>query len=439
MAGLPFRVFYSTTYTVLFVLTIIALAITPTSLIYQAVYFGAWQYVFIIGGVYLLTVVLVIFIYSSRLYTNRSVLAGVGKSFLPIEKGEVGSSVRKMIEGNLAKSAMIAWESRPRDLNREAGEVAAHPEPLTMDGDRTLFQPHEEQDRTQPLGTFIKIDPKAPPWGNIEHPGWSSPSPSVGNSMPNLQFIAVIPELPNLIEAKAVALAPLVSTSDTMLDSDMAVAEAMPDEHVMTLLQRPSTMGLRDYLSSLADIDIINPPELADAFILQYEYARFSGQALTPTQFNNLMASFADVLTSMIELHPAIVKALSDKEQTPAMKLKEASSSETASLTPSASSASPSGSVLHRHPSNPVSTRSLRTAPSYLRGVSAASRALSGKPSQDSFSSVIHNTSSRAIEYARSLSSSNGSLSLRSAQSVIRLAPESGSGGLPYEWATEGG
>lgn len=72
-----------------------------------------------IGGVYVLTALLAIFIYTSRLYTNRTVLAAVGKSWIPVEDGEVGRSIRKMIVKALERSALIAWEGRPRDLTKD--------------------------------------------------------------------------------------------------------------------------------------------------------------------------------------------------------------------------------------------------------------------------------------------------------------------------------
>lgn len=79
-----------------------------------------------IGGTYVLTALIAIFIYSSRLYTNRSVLAGVGKAYIPVEDGEVGRNVRKMIVSQLERSAIIAWEARPtlvlpRERRRLAG------------------------------------------------------------------------------------------------------------------------------------------------------------------------------------------------------------------------------------------------------------------------------------------------------------------------------
>src|ERR1700761_1641294 len=80
-----FRIFYSTTYTTLYILVLAILAITPVSMIWAAIQNSAYQYIIMIGGTYVLTAIIAIFIYASRLYTNRSVMVGVGKAYIPVE------------------------------------------------------------------------------------------------------------------------------------------------------------------------------------------------------------------------------------------------------------------------------------------------------------------------------------------------------------------
>ncbi|KAJ9632156.1 hypothetical protein H2203_000559 [Taxawa tesnikishii (nom. ined.)] len=207
-----FRIFYSTTYTSLFVVVLCLLAITPAALIFTAVQASAWQYPFMIGGTYVLTALLSLFIYTSRLFTNRTVLAAVGKSWIPVEEGEVGHHVRKMIANALQRSATVAWEGRPRDLSTEAEEVAeaAEKEQEKEDHEKSthLFRHGRRHEDQYLVGSIIQVDPQAPPWGHVHHPGWSSPSKFDTQLTPHIYFTTVIRELPNLIEAKAVSLAP---------------------------------------------------------------------------------------------------------------------------------------------------------------------------------------------------------------------------------------
>ena len=80
-------IFYSTTYTTIYVICICFLAITPISMMWQAIENLALQYVIMIGGTYVLTASIAIFIFASRLFTNRTVMAGMGKAYIPVEPG----------------------------------------------------------------------------------------------------------------------------------------------------------------------------------------------------------------------------------------------------------------------------------------------------------------------------------------------------------------
>lgn len=292
-----FRIFYSTTYTTLYTIEILLLAITPATLIFTAIEAKAYQYIFVIGGVYVLTALLAIFIYSSRLYTNRTILAGVGKPYLPIEKGEVGKGVRRMIVAALERSGIVAWESRPRDLK---GEILRGEEmgflPVEGDGARERYD-----DLT--VGRVIVVDPQSPPWGRVKHPGWSSPSASDEHGMPDLHFATVIAELPNLVEAKAVSLAPI---DPTLTPQEIETSPSV-DPVALELLQRPANTSMRDYLAQLSTLGLINPTSTGQTFLRLYEAARFSGRPLSESQFKALMAAFADLLAGMTAIDPAIL------------------------------------------------------------------------------------------------------------------------------------
>ncbi|KAK4930222.1 hypothetical protein LTR49_003256 [Elasticomyces elasticus] len=397
-----FRIFYSTTYTLLYIFTLCMIAITPTTLIYTAIQARAFQYLFMIGGVYLLLAIITIFIYSSRLYTNRTVLAAVGKAYLPIEDGEVGKSIRKMIVKQLERSAIVAWESRPRDL---FGEI--------LEAEKEGVLPPEtgsigRNDYT--VGRIIQVDPVRPPWRVVRHPGWSSPSQREDNDYPDVQFANVIAELPNLVEARAVSLAP----ADPALGSN-----DMADPAVIDLLKRSPTMGMRDYLTQLSYLGLVNPPELAQTFLRQYEHARFCGRPCTEDEFADLMTTFSELLAGMMALEPAIVEQIRAQTGGDASSI---SSTEDLTGTPRANNA-----AQYRTPNaRPArsSTSSLIMSPVTAR--EAVSRDITPfttrqqDASVESLSSVIHNISQNPESYQQRNASSS---SLESA-SMTDVIPE---------------
>ena len=211
--------------------------------------------------------------------------------------------VRRVVERGLRRSVCIARESRPRDLG----------------GERGLKRTWEELGRlsevkgTKPSGHERLLEEKAPPWGIISHAGWSSPS-SV--DLPNLQFMPVVLELPNLIEAKAVSLAPLsAAVGDEGKDitstasqantpnsvQSLEISQLLPDPLAVEILQRPSTMGVRDYLSYLSTLGLISTKVMSQ-FLVLYEIARFSSAPLSEASFRQLMSLFATLLRGMEKL-----------------------------------------------------------------------------------------------------------------------------------------
>jgi hypothetical protein len=449
-----FRIWYSTTYTTLLIVLLLLLCVSPGDIIYQTIKTHEIQKLFVIGGVYVLTALIVLLIYSTRIYTNRTVLAAMPKPYLPVEEGEVGKAVRRMIVKHLRRSAIVAWDSRPRNLRDEVG-VADE-----LDDEPTHGQPgagEREKERAKtlkkrgshhiPEAVILPVSSKSPPWGHVSHSGWASPT---SPDLPDLQYSSVLCELPNLIEAKAVSLAP----PDPALE-DMALripdnTPVLPDAQIVALLQRPRAMGLREYLARLADFGLLNPPSLGASFLAQYEHARFSTECLSEHEFRDVMDVFAAILDGMTDLDPAVIEEaraqsiLSDNRSLAPTE----SSSDVASSNSSHSRLPYRTPQLDRHRSFSSSSDSLpasdcdsarspqttRTAPSRQQHRSSvyAASAHSLATQSDTGSVVVH-TPHRSVSASTYLPSSSPS-SLRSSPSVIRLHPNPSPGELPYQY-----
>lgn len=248
--------------------------------------------------------IVALLIYGSRLYKTRTALAGIPREWTGTEgKGvglRAGKVVRELKEG-LERSAWVAFEGRPRDLRGERERRRSR------DG-------NEKVDAgASPAGGQLSQENTRPAWGPISHPGWSSPS---SPDLPNLHYEPVILELPNLIEAKAVSLAPpdllYAVPSNPEAETDTAPP---PDPLAIELLQRPSQMGLRDYISHLTTLSMITPPSLGPEFVIIYEQARFSGEELDEIEFRGLMSIFAEILRNMKPLDASIVEDLHTQEE----------------------------------------------------------------------------------------------------------------------------
>src|SRR5271156_1670362 len=287
---LLFRVFYSTTYTVVFLVIIAYILFTPADTIYQAYKSSRYVDIFVIAGVYVLTALIAILIYASRLYTNRSVLQSIPKTYMPIEKDDLpGKAVRKMIADALARSAVIAYEARPRVTKVE-------------------HSPPTASTRLSALSASSRKAPNAEPtWGPIAHPGWSSPA---SQDLPNLQYATVIAELADLIEARAVSLAPSDPVASPNIDGT-----PLPDERVVGILQRPVDMGLREYIEQLIALQVIKDPYLANEFLTLYERARFAADPLTEAEFRALMGIFAEILRGMTSLDPLLLAEFEEDDE----------------------------------------------------------------------------------------------------------------------------
>jgi hypothetical protein len=434
-----FRIWYSTTYTVLFFILLIFLAVTPGDTIYQSIRTRELQKLFIIGAVYAFTFFVSLLVYSTRLYTNRVVLQAIPKPYIPVEDGEVGKLVRRVIVKALKRSAIIAYDSRPRDVRDDPGYAdSGASRPQTAE--RNNFA-HRRRNHAI-SATVIPVSVESPPWGHVSHPGWASPS---SLDLPNLQYGKVVMELPNLIEAKAVSLAP----PDPAVEDHLRIQEntpILPDADIVAVLQRPRTMGLREYLGRLASFGLINPGSLGPKFLTQYEYARFSTNPLTESEFRDLMATFTEILNGMTELDPDFVKTVREESETSDSRsvssAQTSSSSTTSGLpyrTPRMQSRAEYGdNASSSYQDGTESPQTLRTAPSMPRNSSSGFYTMPRTPSERSLGSgsVIIRPVQRSPSTVFPNSSSS---SLGSGGSVIRLHPSPGQGDLPYQYHSDVG
>lgn len=365
----------------------------------------------------------------------------------------MGVRVGRVVREGLERSAIVSFESRPRDL-RGQEQVPQHINPVKKrkreagggrsdNGNKKQEEGALEQ---RPESVAASNNAEAVPvWGLIAHPGWASPE---SPDLPSLHFEPVIAELGHLIEAKAVSLAPV----DPLWQENYASegidpeGETSPDPLVLCLLQRPVAMGLREYIAQLTSLGMITTVDLCAEFIELYERARFSEEPLKETEFRHLMALFAEILRNMIPLPQATVDELhaaeaaeisSDGDAFDDADRRSTDSEDTTRRTSQPrlyGSQSSLGSQSSTHvtaPSRPATARniSLRTgtsryttAPSDHRQRREDSRASVGKSSTHS----LQRMSSRGSAGTRSMLSSAGS--------VIRLADARSCLDLPYPY-----
>ena len=425
------RIFYSTSFSVILLVTLALVVVTPADAVYQAFKANQIPTIFIIAGVYILTALLAILIYASRIYTNRSVLASIPKAWIPVEKGDVGRSVRRVIADGLARSAIIAYEAKPRDIRDEVD----------------LTSKHSHDSHEDPYHVDLDRATRTPTWGEVAHPGWSSPS---SPDLPSLQYESVIDELPNLIEAKAVSLAPAdpvltphAHNSDPYTAYATQDVPAIPDARIVEVLQRPATMGLRDYIGHLTVLNLINPPELGPDLLALYERARFSTKPLKEEEFRAMMSIFAEILRGMTTLDPALLAQIQAEGDNDLVSYSGTSDEEGETDTiyhnwrngefeeAGAEGFSETGSVLRRPPSvsSSESGRSIRTAPLFQRKGSSFGLSASRNPVASATRIRTRTPSSHSLRPTRSNVSAR---STASGGSVIRLAEPRTPQDLPY-------
>ncbi|KAL1836638.1 hypothetical protein VTJ49DRAFT_4825 [Mycothermus thermophilus] len=328
-AAILFLIVYNFFYYFLYLVLFAVLIVTPIDLIQQGVQNSRNYDILAIIVVYVVTILVVGFIYAARLYISRSVLASIPKQWVPVEKGDVPPAVRRMIVDSLSRSAAIAYEARPRNplvvlVPETATPTTAAPPGTSAGAKRHASSqsgtyapptPATSKNRgTTPASTSnsnsgikaMSLTQDRPFWANIEHPGWAPPT---AHDLPNLQYDTVIAELPNLIEAKALTLAPPDPHAPQQRGQPPPI-----DPQAVALLTRPDCAGLREYLALLTDLGVLAPPlqEITADFLARYEAARFSGRPLTAAQFRELMALFSELLRGMQPLSRAMLATQAD-------------------------------------------------------------------------------------------------------------------------------
>ena len=330
-----FRIFYSTSFTIVFLVLVSFCALTPADKLYQSYKRNRLIDIFIITGAWVLTALIATFLYASRLYTNRSILRDIPKTYLPIEKEDLpGKKVHRLIEECLARSAVVAYHAKPRSRRIEV-EVPRAGERILAITRQSKTHHHEHH------LTYHEHELLAPKWGQVAHPGWQSPA---AEDMPNLEFESVVNELTDLVEAKAVSLAPLDPLATTNEDGT-----APPDRKVIDLLTRPDAMGMRQYLGILVELGVVAEGELSEEFLLNYERARFGATPSSDLEFKQLMRMFAQLLRSMQPVNVDMLELVKvddsddDAQSAPQLPQRPASPSSSSKSTLSASS------VVHNH------------------------------------------------------------------------------------------
>jgi hypothetical protein len=433
--GLFFRVVYRFFYILLHLLLVALLLVSPGDISNQARLRDNYVPILIVGLGYVLTVLLVLFVYITRLIINKNGLKAIPKSWMPIDKGDVSKRVRKMIVANLSRSAAIAFSSRPRLVEPEMISAMENPVEEKEEEKDDFRRKSMQLLRLKKTATMeeemgIKLPPLKPVWGEIEHLGWASPE---SPDLPNLQYSSVILELPNLIEAKALTLAPPDPTSQT--------EPPMLDAEAVGLLQRPLNIGLRGYLLHLADLGVLEASALITDFIVMYEDARFSTRMISNARFRELMHNFAEILRSMQPLDPAVLYPDSDDDGNGAASASDSDIDNDAPLgtgpsTPASGRLSSDTSrVVRRQRRPPLAGRGSSASGTWQQAYRTAPTTPKSRRAGVSLSrsSSVNSFAQTRQPYALSSHASSASLRSSAAGSVIRL-PErrEETGGLPY-------
>ncbi|KAI0904272.1 hypothetical protein F4823DRAFT_615559 [Ustulina deusta] len=443
--GLVSRIAYNSVYGFLCLVLAVLLLVVPGDFIEQALT-ETHQYInlIVIAIVYVITILIVLFVYVMRLYVTRTVLASIPKSWIPIEKGDVKKEVHNMIVKSQSQSAAIAWEARPRVITPpDTPEAAGGGGGRSVTGTENVddVQPKESRwlfhvSKSKPSAavedqtmTGISLPLSRPFWGEVEHYGWGSPA---SPDLSNLQYATVLAELPNLIEAKAVAQAPP--------DPDSVPTAPLLDAEAVMLLQRAPDMTMRNYIAHLTSLDVLRGSQNVVRFLDLYERVRFSGRPMSNATFRSLMHLFAELLRAMQPLNPSVLygddggsslgfdghiddDAPQDSNpttRTSSPSLKSIRSMRSFDQNPNSARA-PRLGVRNSSAATRGQYRTAPTTPRSRVGGTFASRSPSNASSASSF------TQSRRPYPA----SQTSSVSLGSG-SVIRLATDSDTGGLPY-------
>ena len=280
-----FKIFYSSSFTFAFLILIAFVAVAPADKLYESYQRRRIVDIIIIAAAWVLTALVASFLYCTRLYTTRSTLRDIPKTHMPIEREDLpGRNVHRLVQETYARTAIIAYQAKPRAKRIEVEVTGAGERMLEIS--KQIKTHHHHHELTQEERTLLE-----PKWGAIMHPGWHSPA---SEDMSGLEYARVADELIDLIEAKAVSLAPgdpmMTPLGDETLPADLRVVDA---------LTRPEGLGMRSYLAQLAELGVLPDSDLTDDFLSIYEQSRFSGKPMTSSEFETMMRLFAEFLRNM--------------------------------------------------------------------------------------------------------------------------------------------
>ncbi|KAI0413952.1 hypothetical protein F5X98DRAFT_350419 [Xylaria grammica] len=431
--GLASRIAYNSVYGLLCLILTVLLLIVPGDFIQQALTETHQPInLIVIAIVYVITILIVLFVYFLRLYVTRTVIASIPKSWIPVEKGDVKKEVRNMVMESQSQSAAIAWEARPRVITPPRTPVEAarsvaedkHTENAQAKETRRSLQLFRSKPRLSVEEEMrISLSHLRPVWGEVEHYGWGSPA---SPDLANLQYTTVLAELPNLIEAKAVSQAPP--------DPKSAPNAPLLDAEAVMLLQRAPNMTMRSYIAHLTSFGVLRGSQDLVRFLDLYERVRFSGRPMSNATFRSLMHLFAELLRAMQPLDPSVLyddySSISHIDDDAPQDSNPTTRTPSPSLHSSRSVRSferDKTSVYTRARNSSAATRGqYRTAPTTPRSRAEATFASRSPSSASSASSFTQSRRPYPASRGSSLSLESGS------GSVIRLATVSDAGDLPY-------
>lgn len=407
--GRLFRFVYTSIYIVLFVILAGLMLITPGDVIERSMRNGQAYNIWILVASYVVTILTVATVFSTRLWIVKSVLAGIPKAWVPVETGDVGAAVNAVVVGGLDRSAAIAYESRPR-VRQHQPHADDEKQPAAAAAAAAAMPPFARELGVSPAKQHAM-------WSSIEHEGWAPPT---SPDFPSLQYTTVLAELPALVEAKALTLAP---------------ATASDPDGAATLLQRPVHLALRGYLDHLAGLGVLSDDAVEHVlpeFLEQYEYARFSTRPIDGARFRRLMHLLAELMNGM---HPLDLSGVLDDAAGSSImtgsshSLRRTVSRSSSSLAPSSSTSSlRRGGGLAAPTAPSIHAASWATAPSTPRGRRTAPRTSldSGSGASGSIAGFSRGG------YDPSSSGSSTRSAAPSQTSVIRLATADDDERLPY-------
>lgn len=271
-----FRLFYSTSFTILLIIEVLLLLISPGDIIYQSFATNSRLNIIAVAIVYVAVLLVSAFIIATRFYTAHTQLTAIPRSHIPIGKGDLSKSLKKLIAKEFGRSAAITYHAHPREVGSDDFDALTKETVLAKSKMVTWSIDHMKS------------------WKDIEHPGWSSPC---ALDLPNLQFDPIILEFPHLIEAKAVSLAP----SDPLTTGSIpgSTTDLIADPRAIDLLQRPASMSLRQYINRLQELEMLDIDSFIGEFLNAYESARFSNVQLSNSEFCFMLDDFTRIMQEL--------------------------------------------------------------------------------------------------------------------------------------------